>query len=159
MYDTNGSGRITFDSFIEIVADLGFPIDRDSLIDTSNVEVLVETEPKEEEKVETLIVEDEKIISLSSIVDENLRLALAPFDKKGNGSIDLREVKEAAKGKIHPKLHWSENRPRGGLSDYIHSVDHIAILVSDVAKSAQFYRNIIGLEQVGVSIFSSSLCL
>ena len=159
MYDTNGSGRITFDSFIEIVADLGFPIDRDSLIDTSNVEALVETEPKEEEKVETLIVEDEKIISLSSIVDENLRLALAPFDKKGNGSIDLREVKEAAKGKIHPKLHWSENRPRGGLSDYIHSVDHIAILVSDVAKSAQFYRNIIGLEQVGVSIFSSSLCL
>ena len=158
MYDASGDGRITFDEFIEIVADLGFPIDRDSLIDTSDVEVVVGTKPTEEEKKEEtmIVVEEEKIILLSSIVDEDLRMALAPFDKKGDGSIDLRKIMEAAEGKIPPKLHWSENRPRIGLSDHVRSVNHIAILVSDVAKSTQFYRSVIGLEQVSACIFPST---
>lgn len=50
MYDYSGDGRITFDEFVEIVANLGFAINRDSFMDTptEGVEAIVE-ETKEEE--------------------------------------------------------------------------------------------------------------
>ena len=156
MYDANGDGRIKFDEFVEIVADLGFLIDRDSFIEASDVVgVVVVAKPEEDKKEVVKAVEEEKFILLSSIADEDLRMALAPFDKKGDGTIDLRKVLEAAEGNIPQKLHWSENRPRIGLSDHVRAVNHIAILVSDVAKSTHFYRNIIGLEQVSACLLSN----
>jgi lactoylglutathione lyase len=152
MYDDSGDGRITFDEFVEIVADLGFAIDRDSFIDAQDkgVEVVVE------EKVEKEATSEDtgKFILLSSIADEDLRKALALFDE-GDGSINLVKVQEAAEGKGQAKLHWSANRPQGGLSDHVKSVNHIAILVSDVSKSSQFYRNVIGLEQIRRPNFDS----
>jgi Ca2+-binding EF-hand superfamily protein len=109
MYDDSGDGRITFDEFVEIVADLGFAIDRDFFIDAQDkgVEVVVE------EKVEKEATSEDtgKFILLSSIADdEDLRKALAPFDK-GDGSINLVKVQEAAEGKGQAKLHWSASRP------------------------------------------------
>ena len=95
-----------------------------------------------------------KTILLSSILDKDLRQALVPFDE-GDGSINLAKVQEAAEGKGHAKLYWSANRPQGGLSDHVKSVNHIAILVSDVSKSTQFYRNVIGLEQIRRPNFDS----
>ena len=159
MYDKSGDGRITFDEFVDIVADLGFPINGESFFDRSNVEVIVEETVQEEKKAEDVLLDDgyvHKTILLSTIVDEDLKKALAPFDTKGNGIIDLGKVQQAAKGNTPPKLHWSENHLHVGLADHVRSVNHIAILVSDVAVSTRFYRNIIGLEQVGID---RNLCL
>jgi lactoylglutathione lyase len=151
MYDDSGDGRITFDEFVEIVADLGFAIDRDSFIETAKGVAVVVQEKVEEEVTPQ---DTGKFILLSSIADEALKHALAPFDQ-GDGSIDLVKVREVAEGKGQAKLHWSANRPQGGLSDHVKSVNHIAILVSDVSKSTQFYRNVIGLEQIRRPNFDS----
>ena len=69
--------------------------------------------------------------------------------------IDLGYVRKAAEGKTEAKLHWSDQRPSGGLADHVKSVNHIAILVSDVSRSTSFYRNVIGLEQIRRPNFDS----
>ncbi|CAJ1393617.1 unnamed protein product [Effrenium voratum] len=47
-----------------------------------------------------------------------------------------------------PLLHWNPELPRHGMGDLIHSVNHIAIIVSDVGRSLAFYTEIIGFQQI-----------
>lgn len=102
--------------------------------------VKVESDEKKEEK--------EKPLALSSIADNDLREALAPFDADGSGTIDLLKVREAAEGKGPGKLHWSESRPMVGLAEHVKQVNHVAILVSDVSRSLKFYSQVMGFEQI-----------
>ena len=46
-----------------------------------------------------------------------------------------------------PHLHWDPEIPRRGMGDLIRSVNHIAIIVSDVGRSLAFYTEIIGFQQ------------
>ncbi|CAJ1406162.1 unnamed protein product [Effrenium voratum] len=46
-----------------------------------------------------------------------------------------------------PLLHWNPELPRRGMGDLIRSVNHIAIIVSDVGRSLAFYTEIIGFQQ------------
>lgn len=46
------------------------------------------------------------------------------------------------------QLHWIPGVPRRGLGDLIVSVNHIAIIVSDVGRSTAFYTDILGLQQI-----------
>jgi hypothetical protein len=46
-------------------------------------------------------------------------------------------------------LHWSPKfGDRRGLGDAVVKVNHIAIIVSDVGRSAAFYSDVLGLQQV-----------
>ena len=45
-------------------------------------------------------------------------------------------------------LHWNPEIPRRGMGDLIRSVNHIAIIVSDVGRSLAFYTEIIGFQQI-----------
>ena len=45
-------------------------------------------------------------------------------------------------------LHWNPDAPRHGMGDLIRSVNHIAIIVSDVGRSLAFYTEIIGFQQI-----------
>lgn len=45
-------------------------------------------------------------------------------------------------------LHWEKGRIKRGLGEVIHKANHIALIVSDVGKSATFYSEVIGLQQI-----------
>eukprot|EP00438_Fugacium_kawagutii_P015469 Skav212878 [mRNA] locus=scaffold1006:101956:103305:+ [translate_table: standard] len=45
-------------------------------------------------------------------------------------------------------LHWNPDIQRHGMGDLIRSVNHIAIIVSDVGRSLAFYTEIIGFQQI-----------
>ena len=45
-------------------------------------------------------------------------------------------------------LHWNPEIPRRGMGDLVRSVNHIAIIVSDVGRSLAFYTEIIGFQQI-----------
>lgn len=47
-----------------------------------------------------------------------------------------------------PTLHWRKGRVKKGLGEVIYKANHIAIIVSDVGKSAAFYSDVIGLQQI-----------
>mmetsp|Transcript_11262 Transcript_11262/g.22476 ORF Transcript_11262/g.22476 Transcript_11262/m.22476 type:complete len:563 (-) Transcript_11262:313-2001(-) len=152
MYDDDGNGRITFGEFRDIVIDLGFAVspvlqedigqvEQNDDVDTTEI---LSTRAHEDDTPEN----EGKLLSLSSITDEDLREALAPFDVDGSGTIDLLKVRDAAEGKGPAKLHYSDDRPMVGLADYVKSVNHVAILVSDVSRSLKFYSQVMGFEQI-----------
>eukprot|EP00438_Fugacium_kawagutii_P026930 Skav203298 [mRNA] locus=scaffold2189:91108:92517:+ [translate_table: standard] len=45
-------------------------------------------------------------------------------------------------------LHWNPDIQRRGMGDLIRSVNHIAIIVSDVGRSLAFYTEIMGFQQI-----------
>ena len=45
-------------------------------------------------------------------------------------------------------LHWNPDISRRGMGDFIRSVNHIAIILSDVGRSLAFYTEIIGFQQI-----------
>lgn len=47
----------------------------------------------------------------------------------------------------NPALHWEKGREKG-LGTVIYKANHIALIVSDVGKSAAFYSDVIGLQQI-----------
>lgn len=134
MYDDDGNGRITIDEFHHIITDLGYKVKANPAI----------TNSVSQANCNTTKTSKTKVISLASIENEDLRTALAGFDYEGNGIIDLSKVQNAAEGKCH----WSDNRRKVGLADHIQSLNHIAILVSDVSRSLEFYKNVMGFEQI-----------
>lgn len=54
----------------------------------------------------------------------------------------------SAKSTSTSELHWSTDRPQLGLAPSIHKVNHIALIVSDVGRSAAFYTNVMGFQQI-----------
>eukprot|EP00438_Fugacium_kawagutii_P018691 Skav214155 [mRNA] locus=scaffold945:32699:34063:- [translate_table: standard] len=65
----------------------------------------------------------------------------------------LRKSAEGASAKTEgamaqPHLHWNPDIQRRGMGDLIRSVNHIAIIVSDVGRSLAFYTEIIGFQQI-----------
>lgn len=38
-----------------------------------------------------------------------------------------------------PTVHWEKGRAKHGLAEVVHKTNHIAIVVSDVGRSADFY--------------------
>lgn len=65
---------------------------------------------------------------------------------------DLQQAAELLrKAKQHggdPTLHWDINKTRSGLGDNVVKVNHMAIIVSDVGLSAQFYSSVLGYQQI-----------
>merc|ERR1712013_289192 len=48
----------------------------------------------------------------------------------------------------NPALHWEKGREKRGLGEVIYKANHLAIIVSDVGRSAAFYSDVIGLQQI-----------
>eukprot|EP00438_Fugacium_kawagutii_P005219 Skav210767 [mRNA] locus=scaffold3765:20892:21674:+ [translate_table: standard] len=59
-----------------------------------------------------------------------------------------QSAKPEAKTEAMSHLHWNPELPRHGMGDLIRSVNHIAIIVSDVGRSLAFYTEIIGFQQI-----------
>jgi len=60
----------------------------------------------------------------------------------------IREESQRLFGMNMMKLHWKQNVERPGLGRWLKKADHIALTVKDVARSAKFYRDILGLQQI-----------
>jgi len=158
MYDVDGNGRITFDEFEALMADLGFNITGDSPCTgdkanqskrkKANNDAAEEKVPDLDDANNSINQSRSKSISLTSVNDKDLRETLALLDTTGNGTIDLSQLCKAIVGRTSPKLHWSDKRPRSGLANHIRSLNHIAIIVSDVSLSLAFYKDVMGFEQI-----------
>jgi len=61
------------------------------------------------------------------------------------GELD-REL--SMESKADPTLHWLPGVERRGLGKAVIRVNHIALIVSDVGRSAAFYSDVIGLQQI-----------
>jgi len=45
-------------------------------------------------------------------------------------------------------LHWNPRKERRGLGDLVRSLNHVAIIVSDVGRSLSFYVEVLGFQQI-----------
>merc|ERR1719469_1154204 len=45
-------------------------------------------------------------------------------------------------------LHWNPRKERRGLGDLVKSLNHVAIIVSDVGRSLAFYVEVLGFQQI-----------
>ena len=50
--------------------------------------------------------------------------------------------------KPHAGLHWAADQERRGLGTALLKVNHIGLIVSDVGRSASFYSDVLGLQQI-----------
>lgn len=66
--------------------------------------------------------------------------------KRSSGSAP--ECKDAVNSSGNPGLHWDLNTARRALGELVQSVNHIAIIVSDVGRSIHFYSDVVGLQQI-----------
>lgn len=66
------------------------------------------------------------------------------------GAVGSSKTLSLAEQKIHNlyPLHWAPGRERRGLGQVVHKMNHIAIIVSDVGRSAAFYSQVMGFQQI-----------
>ena len=80
------------------------------------------------------------LISCNALVVLVMFMFSLPFRK------EMPSPKPSQSPEAH--LHWNPDAPRHGMGDLIRSVNHIAIIVSDVGRSLAFYTEIIGFQQI-----------
>merc|ERR1719419_1355931 len=58
------------------------------------------------------------------------------------------QFKAQEAGIVYEPLHWDPAITRRGLGDAVNRCNHYAIIVSDVGRSATFYSEVVGLQQI-----------
>lgn len=154
MYDADGNGQISLDEFGSLVKACGYvvvedePFDSFEAIDDSSdasSDASATTDELSFQAAED-VVGPSKIICLDSLPDE-ARQALKLFDLSGSGVLNLDDL-QCADTAVKSLSHSSDEREKRGLGSYVHQVNHIALIVSDVGKSAEFYSNVMGFRQI-----------
>lgn len=158
-YDENGDGTLALSEFEEMVRDLGFKIVDYDDEDVVNVPAIP---PPKLEPVAELAHGDEHPGSSAdfvAITDPELAKILEPL-QNAEGKVRLSHVRQAVEcwQKLHNvtppdaesdlALHWQKGRLKRGLGEVIHKANHIALIVSDVGRSAKFYSDVLGLQQI-----------
>lgn len=144
MVDVSGTGQIDSNQFPSVLREMGF------LVMQQKETKVIELEPMSEEESEMLSVEigsDSDIVPLISI-DERLRETLRLFDKFNSGSIRLSDIRKAAEQGPSSQPPSEMPNVSRGLGPFIGKANHIALIVSDVGKSAKFYAEVLGFKQV-----------
>jgi len=81
------------------------------------------------------------------IEDEEVDKMLHLVDTDGDGKINFEEFKKfAEKNAVQRKIEKAVVNP--GVSDLWSSVNHVAIVVSDIGRSCAFYGGVLGMEQI-----------
>lgn len=156
LYDLNGDNMITAEEFEQILKSMGYTV----------VEDAPESKPKHEDAKEAKSEEKKRVypaegkrIDLSSLSGDALE-ALQLFDLQNNGFVAVDDLKSAAENfktvvmrderdmDTDPALHWDAAREKRGLGKYVYKANHIAVIVSNVARSARFYANVMGFQQI-----------
>jgi len=85
------------------------------------------------------------------IEDEELDKMVHLVDTDGDGKISYQEFKKFAAKRKHSSLQTRQLDKmvvKTGVSDLWSSVNHVAIVVSDIGKSCAFYGGTLGIEQI-----------
>lgn len=154
IFDLDGNNQISVHEFEKILLHMGYQIDNKSGGDQSQKadKNIVTKDP--DVKLPTEI----NLSSLSGDVLEALKL----FDLNNTGTVSMEDLTVAAEllkssathtesghgDKEDHSLHWDPNLKRHGLSKYIRKVNHVALIVSDVSRSARFYSKVMGFQQI-----------
>lgn len=147
-YDADGGGTITIVEFEEMVADLGFEIVDDDAPAPAPAPAVPAPAPAPAAEP----------VDLVSITDPRLAQILKPL-QNAEGKMCLTQVEKAVEywqkmngvtqdPESDPGLHWEKGRVKRGLGELIYKANHIALIVSDVGKSARFYTDVMGFQQI-----------
>lgn len=151
LYDLDGNGEIHVAEFEKIIKSMGYTIVEDE-VDDSQTPSAEERIPKRE------TAPTGKSIKLDSL-DVDMREALSVFDFSESGMVHMGDLQKAADllrpivmdlkdPDKDPGLHWDSKRDKRGLGEHIYKANHIALIVSDVGRSSQFYSNVMGFQQI-----------
>lgn len=154
IYDLDGDGQISAVEFENIVRSFGYTI-------TEDVSKAEKPEPSNSLKKGNSRTSPPSGASLKlDTVTGTAKELLSLFDFSGSGEVFVNDIKNAAdyastqlmtRAKdpdSDPSLHWDKQRDKRGLGQYIYKANHIAIIVRDVARSARFYSNVMGFQQI-----------
>jgi Ca2+-binding EF-hand superfamily protein/catechol 2,3-dioxygenase-like lactoylglutathione lyase family enzyme len=144
-YDADGNGTLNFDEFVALIKDHGFSVTDD---ETEAPVIPAAKSNKQDQILDDFVdVDDPKLIAVvKSFANDKGKVSLSQFQR----AVDL--CRKSSEGDHNaendPSLHWTKNRVKPGLGELIYKANHIAIIVSDVAKSAAFYTEVMGFQQV-----------
>jgi len=134
----NNDDVITFDEFFEISEDWDASF---SIFDTDGNGVISAAELRQKLTEFGLFASDHQL-------EELVRSA----DADGNGKLDKNEWKDVLKHNRQPtterKMSQLEGSAPRGVSDLWKTVNHIALVVSDVGRSVAFYSGVLGMKQI-----------
>jgi len=150
-YDLDGNGQLLIDEFEVMVKDMG-------------LEVVEDDEGPDVEEAPIIVVPQpagvpELVDDLVAVKDPVLAKVLKPLEN-AEGKVSMSHVQQAVDlwQKLHsvnshdpesdPALHWEKDRVKRGLGGLIYKANHIALIVSDVGKSAHFYSDVLGFQQI-----------
>lgn len=148
-YDVDGNGQLTLPEFEMLVKDHGITVVEGGE-EQHAAEVLMTTAPEKQ---------PDPIDELMAVSDRKLAEVLKPL-ANAEGKVRLSDVQHAvdlwqkyhgvdkASPEDNPSLHWEKGRVEAGLGEVIYKANHIALTVSDVGRSAAFYSDVLGLQQI-----------
>mmetsp|Transcript_42714 Transcript_42714/g.70474 ORF Transcript_42714/g.70474 Transcript_42714/m.70474 type:complete len:651 (-) Transcript_42714:246-2198(-) len=157
MYDEDGNGRVQVEEFITLVKSFGVEV-YDDLVCADGV-------PEEDRKLDAVPEKAEQEesaagqIQISGLPAE-VQAALKHFDFTNSGVVSSKGLQRAAEllkveamagvkdPESNPALHWAQGRQKRGLGKVIYKANHIALIVKDVGRSATFYSNVMGFQQI-----------
>jgi len=156
-YDTDGNGELMFDEFLNFIKD-GHGIEIDGDIDDVSTSpgsghssspggATPPSSTRSQHEGDWVSVSDKRVADLlkpmtngeGKVKMADLQAAVALWAKHRDVPIDPED---------DPSLHWQKGRVKHGLGEVIRKTNHIAIIVSDVGRSAEFYSKVIGLQQI-----------
>lgn len=157
MYDLDGNGQLQVDEFVELIKGLGLAVFDDLEDEPETTKSETDSEDVEEERDET------PEMSVACKIDEfpePLREKIKMFDLEGTGVVTASDLERAAEllkiekmagamdPESNPALHWTKGREKRGLGELIYKANHIALTVEDVGRSAAFYSDVLGFQQI-----------
>jgi len=163
-YDLDGNGELKFDEFLDFVRD-GHGVEVDMLDDDALSHAgppaakaaLEPPSPKKPGMLPFWKGKEEKG-DWVEVKDKRLAGVLKPM-ANADGKVKMTDLQAAVDMWVRsrnvlvdpasdPNLHWDKHRAKPGLANVIHKTNHIALVVSDVGRSAEFYAKVIGLQQI-----------
>ncbi|PXF40666.1 hypothetical protein BWQ96_09621 [Gracilariopsis chorda] len=174
VYDSDGNGGITFPEFVKLMDELGgcspsFGTKKqyshisnnsgradacvESCISANDAKAAVTRVFFNEENDEDHCVIH--IADMPQAVQDVLKL----FDFNSDSEVTISDLQHAGKlleAERNPPrnpdnnqfFHWSKGRQKRGLGSLVYKANPIALIVSDVGRSAAFYSNVLGFQQI-----------
>lgn len=158
LYDLDGNGELSFSEFIACLVDMGYII-HDDVKDEEAQEVVKDNATNETSSQE----QEQQAIPWTVHVSEfpeQLREVMSKFCFGSEQEINVNDLKRAAEllrvekmssaanPEANPSLHWAKDRQKRGLGEVVYKANHIALIVSDVGRSASFYTDVMGFQQI-----------
>ena len=158
LYDDKGDNQITIDEFGQILIRMGYEIEDGVLEILKRPKTKVKQEsvsdtndaPAKEEEVRVKISDFPKQTQeIMSLFDyESTNQVLLSDLKRASELFNIEKMSSSQNCEANPALHWTVGRPKRGLADLVYKANHIALIVSDVGRSAAFYSDVMGFQQI-----------